>query len=156
MTDPATLPAEPAADPGEPAPAPGFEVGATVPPFARTAGLEAWNRYAAVNDEFVGIHMDDEAGQAAGYPGAIGMGNLLWAWLHCMVEGWLGDRGRLEHLECRFRVPALKGDEITCGGTVSGRSVREDGTTVLELDLWAEKQTGERLTSAKARACLPA
>ncbi|RAY16989.1 hypothetical protein DPM19_02155 [Actinomadura craniellae] len=140
-----------AAAPGASTRTPEFEVNAPVPPFVRPAGLEAWNRYAAVNDEFVGIHMDDEAGQAAGYPGAIGMGNLVWGWLHCMVEDWLGDRGRLEHLECRFRVPALKGDEITCGGVVSGREVRADGTTVLELDLWAEKQTGERLTSAKGR-----
>jgi acyl dehydratase len=133
-----------------------FEVGAALSPFVRQADLAVWNRYASVNDEFVAIHMEDAAGQAAGYPGAIGMGNLIWAWLHAMVEEWLGDRGRLEYMECRFRAPALKGDEISCTGTVRGRETRQDGSTVLELDVWADKQTQERLVAAKVRVVLPA
>ena len=44
-------------------------VGMEIPEFQRATGLHNWNRYAAVNSEFVDIHMDDEAGQAAGYPG---------------------------------------------------------------------------------------
>jgi hypothetical protein len=127
-----------------------FEVGAALPPFVREAGLAAWNRYAAVNDEFVGIHMDDAEGRAAGYSGAIGMGNLIWAWLHAMVEDWVGDEGRLEHMECRFRGPALKGDDISCGGVVQDRRIREDGATVLELEVWADQQTQERLVAGKA------
>lgn len=131
-----------------------FEVGATVPPFVRQAGLHAWNRYAAVNYEFVDIHMDDEAGKAAGMPGAFGMGNLIWAWMHCAVEQWVGDRGLLEHLECRFKQPALKGDTITITGTVTGRSTADDGSTVLELDLWSENQTGTRTSPGTARVRL--
>ena len=39
-----------------------------------------WNRYAAVNDKFVYIHMDDEAGGSAlNEQGAFGMGNLRYA-----------------------------------------------------------------------------
>ncbi|MFC8102698.1 MaoC/PaaZ C-terminal domain-containing protein [Streptomyces sp. NPDC057363] len=133
-----------------------FEVGAALPAFVRRADLATWNRYAAVNDEFVAIHMDDEAGRAAGYPGAIGMGNLIWAWLHAMIEDWLGDRGRLDRMECRFRGPALKGDEISCAGTVLSREVSEGGAVVLELDVWADRQTGERLVAAKARVLIPA
>jgi len=136
--------------------APEFALGAAVPPYVRYAGLEAWNRYAAVNDEFVGIHMDDEAGRAAGYPGAIGMGNLVWAWLHAMIEDWLGDRGRLDHLECRFKAPAFKGDEITCSGVVTGHGSREDGSGVLDLDLRVEKRSGEQLVTAKATVVLTA
>ena len=107
------------------APAGEFEVGAVVPPFTRPAGFHAWNRYAAVNYEFVDIHMDEEAGKAAGMPGAIGMGNLIWAWMHCAVEQWIGDRGLLEHLECRFKSPALTGDTITITGTVTGRTTAD-------------------------------
>jgi acyl dehydratase len=139
-----------AAPPVDSGPGSEFDVGAHVPPYVRPAGLEAWNRYAAVNDEFVGIHMDDAAGQAAGYPGAIGMGNLIWAWLHCTVESWLAGRGRLEHLECRFRRPALKGDSITCTGVVVGRE-EDAGSAVLEVELWAENQSGERIAPARAR-----
>lgn len=146
MTDTATQPARTDAD--------AFAVGAEVPPFTRTAGLEAWNRYAAVNDEFVGIHMDDEAGRAAGYSGAIGMGNLIWGWLHCMVDAWTGEHGRLEHLECRFRAPALKGDEIVCTGTVTGRETAPDGAVALTVEVWADRQNGDRLVSGTARVVL--
>ena len=51
-----------------------IHVGDELPVFQRATGLHHWNRYAAVNDEFVPIHMDDEAGQEAGYPSAFGMG----------------------------------------------------------------------------------
>lgn len=30
-----------------------------IPPYVRTTGLANWNRYAAVNDELILIHMDD-------------------------------------------------------------------------------------------------
>ncbi|GGM98318.1 MaoC/PaaZ C-terminal domain-containing protein [Streptomyces fuscichromogenes] len=128
-----------------------FAVGAAVPPFVREAGFQVWNRYAAVNSEFVGIHMDDTAGRAAGYPGAFGMGNLLWSWLHCALERWLDGQGRLEHLELRFRSPALKGDRIACTGIVTGRTEKEDGTTVLDLDVWAENDSGQRIAPGRAR-----
>jgi acyl dehydratase len=127
-----------------------FEVGASVPPWVRTAGLHLWNRYAAVNDEFVGIHMDDEAGRAAGNPGAFGMGNLIWAWLHNMLQDWLGERGRVEHVECRFRAPSLKGNVITCSGVVTEREVQPDGSTLLHLTLSADREEGDQLASAKA------
>ena len=59
-------------------------VGTELPPFVRTTGFHNWNRYAAVNDEFVPIHMDDEAGRAQGFAGAFGMGNLMWSYLHSL------------------------------------------------------------------------
>ena len=37
------------------------QVGDEIPTFERFADFPAWNRYAAVNDEFVPIHMDDDA-----------------------------------------------------------------------------------------------
>ena len=70
-------------------------VGTELPPFVRTTGFHNWNRYAAVNDEFVPIHMDDEAGRAQGFAGAFGMGNLMWSYLHNLVRDWMGDDGRI-------------------------------------------------------------
>ena len=43
----------------------GLGVGDEIPTFTRKTGLDIWNRYAAVNDEFIPIHMDDEAGRDA-------------------------------------------------------------------------------------------
>jgi hypothetical protein len=131
-----------------------FAVGSSVPSFVRPAGFETWNRYAGVNSEFVDIHMDDAAGRAAGYPGAIGMGNLAWAWMHCAVEDWLDGRGYLEHIETRFRAPALRGDEITCSGQITGREDHPDGSSVLTLEMWAQNQSGERIAPTHARVRL--
>jgi len=126
-----------------------LEPGYQVPAFIRTAGFHNWNRYAAVNSEFVDIHMDDTAGQQAGYPGAIGMGNLTIAWFHAMFSKWLGRAGRVVHFNGQFRSPALKGDTITCSATVT--SVEElDGVTRLGLDLNADNQRGENLMPGTA------
>ena len=58
------------------------EVGDEMPAWSRTTNFMHWNRYAAVNDEFVPFHMDDEDGRKAGNAqGAFGMGNLRYAYL---------------------------------------------------------------------------
>jgi len=113
-------------------------VGAEVPEYVRTTDLANWNRYAAVNDEFVPIHMDDEAGRAAGFPSAFGMGNLLWAYLHNMLRDWIeaefAGAGRIVSVECSFRSPNLRGQTVAARGTVT--AVREDaGQTFVELDV---------------------
>src|ERR1700730_3354657 len=122
--------------------------GYEVPSFRRTTGFHNWNRYAAVNSEFVDIHMDDEAGRAAGFPGAVGMGNLTLAWLHAMFRAWLGDQGRLISLSAQFRAPALKGDTITCTAVVTAVAPGERGT-VVDLDIVAENQRGEPVMPGK-------
>ena len=43
-------------------------VGDEIPAWSRTTDFMHWNRYAAVNDEFVYIHMDDEAGRGEDQP----------------------------------------------------------------------------------------
>ena len=80
-----------------------FEVGRSLPVFERIVDLANWNRYAAVNDEFVPIHMDDAAGAEAGYPTAFGMGNLQVSYLHAMLRHWLDGRGSVQQLTVQFR-----------------------------------------------------
>ena len=54
--------------------------GDKLPAWSRRTSFAEWNRYAAVNEEFVPFHMDDEAGRRAGNEqGAFGMGNLRYA-----------------------------------------------------------------------------
>lgn len=129
-------------------------VGDELPPFGRETGFHNWNRYAAVNDEFVPIHMDDEAGRAAGYPTAFGMGNLQWAYMHNMLRQWIGDSGRIVSVSCQFRAPNTKGQTVTARGVVA--SVRhEDGTCHADIDLWTEDQSGSRLAPGTASVAFP-
>ena len=109
-------------------------VGTELPPFVRTTDFHNWNRYAAVNDEFVPIHMDDEAGRAQGFAGAFGMGNLMWSYLHNLVRDWMGDDGRIVSMTCSFRSPNNRGMTVEARGTVVG--VREEGgETLVDLEL---------------------
>jgi len=123
--------------------------GYRLPAFVRTAGFHNWNRYAAVNSEFVDIHMDDGAGQRAGYPGAIGMGNLIIAWLHAMLQEWMGSEGRVVTFSGQFRSATLQGDTISCSATIVALS-EESGVTHIELELHAENERGEQLMPGRA------
>lgn len=132
------------------------QVGIEIPVWVREAGFHAWNRYAAVNYEFVPIHMDDEAGQASGYPGAFGMGNLQLAWLHCMLREWVEpEDGRILRVACDFRAPSLKGHTITGHGLVI--AVRDEGDErLVDLDVWTETEEGTRLAPGSATVAFPA
>lgn len=119
----------------------------------RTSGLAEWNRFAAVNDEFVPIHMDDEEGRAAGFPGAIGMGRLQWSYAHNLLRTWLADDGRIVSVELQFRGPNLKGSTFECRGRV--RAVRhENAERLLDCDLWIEDQSGRVLVPGTATVAL--
>ena len=121
-----------------------IHVGDELPLFQRRTGFAEWNRFAAVNDEFVPIHMDAEAGRAAGLPGAVGMGNLQLAYLHNVVRDWLDDRGRILSMSCRFNSPNLKDQVVSACGRVTATAQRVDGVEAT-LDVWTEDEHGIRL-----------
>lgn len=126
----------------------GVVPGTELAPFVRETGFATWNRYASVNDEFVSIHMDDEAGRAAGMPAAFGMGNLQWSYLHNLLRSWLGDHGRIVSLSCEFRAPNLKGT-VTARGTITAVR-REDGNVLADLDVWTENADGKPIAKGTA------
>jgi acyl dehydratase len=129
-------------------------VGEEIPTFERMAGFHAWNRYAAVNEEFVPIHMDDDAGRNAGNEGAFGMGNLQVSYLHAMLRQWMGDDGRILSVECQMRAPSLRGLRTIARGTVT--AVREEGgETFVDLEVWTETEEGTRLAPGTATVVLP-
>lgn len=129
--------------------------GDNLPTFSRATGFDLWNRFAAVNDEFVPIHMDDEAGREAGFPGAFGMGNLQWSFLHSLLRQWMGDQGRIVRVTCQFRAPNLKGRIVHAGGRVT--AVRREGSDVLvDLDVWTVDDQGTALAPGTATVVLPA
>jgi acyl dehydratase len=129
------------------------EVGQELPPFVRETGFPVWNRFAAVNDEFVPIHMDDEAGKAAGMPGAFGMGNLQWAYLHNVVRDWLGDDGTILTMQCQFRAVNNKGQTVTARGRVAAVREEADGIHV-DIDVWTEDQNGSQLAPGRCSVLL--
>ena len=131
-------------------------VGSEIPVLERTTGLHHWNRYAAVNHEFVDIHMDDDAGKAAVYPSAFGMGNLQWSYLHTLLRNWMGEEGRIVKLACQFRSANVKGQVVTAHGKITG--VRDEGGSevLVDLEIWTDNDSGQVMAPGTATVALPA
>jgi acyl dehydratase len=129
-------------------------IGDQIPELVRTTHFAEWNRYAAVNDEFIGIHMDDEAGRAAGNEaGAFGMGNLRLAYLVNMLRAWIGDEGEIRSLSTKYRSINQKGDELHCVGEVTGKEI-VDGAPLVHLKVDVVDQNGVSTTPGTATVML--
>ena len=124
---------------------PGFEI----PTFERTSGFHAWNRFAAVNEEFVPMHMDDEGGRAAGSSSAFGMGNLLLAYVHAALRQWVGDNGRIVSVAIQYRAPNFRGLRTIVGGTVVAVH-EENGETMAHLEIWTKTEEGTLMAPGTA------
>jgi acyl dehydratase len=126
-----------------------IQVGTEIPTFVRKTDFDTWNRFAAVNYEFVPIHMADEWGVKAGLPGAIGMGRLQLSYFHNALVEWLGDRGRVMKVTAQFRGQNRRGQTLTAKGKVT--AVRREGDeTVIDLDVVVEADDGTVLAPGTA------
>ena len=130
------------------------EVGQEIRSWSRRTDLMSWNRFAAVNDEFVYIHMDDEAGRAAlNEAGAFGMGNLRLAYLHNMLRDWAGDEAWVRKLGCQYRAINQKNDELICVGKITAKRV-ENGEHLVDLQVDVINQNGQSTTPGEATVAL--
>ena len=130
-------------------------VGDTLPAWSRKTDFMSWNRYAAVNDEFVYIHMDDEAGrQAQNEAGAFGMGNLRYAYIVNALQNWIGDEAEVREIGCQFRAINQKNDVLTVVGTVTDKQV-EDGEHRILLDIDVVNQNGDPTCPGTAVVVVP-
>ena len=130
------------------------EIGQEIPAFERKTDFMNWNRYAAVNDEFVFVHMDDDVGKAAGQGAAFGMGNLRWAYVINALQDWVGDEAEIRELSMQFRAINHKHDVLTTHGVVSTKSV-EDGEHLVTLDINVINQDGAATAPGTAVVVLP-
>ena len=131
---------------------PGFEI----PTISRPGDYQYWNRYAGVNYEFAGHHMDDAVGQYEGFEAAIGMGPFIHALMHVLLREWVGDDvGRIVKVGMQSRRPWIRGRTLTEGGKVT--AVREeDGEIVVDLELYGDNDKGERLVIGNGVVAIPA
>lgn len=112
-----------------------ISVGTKLPKWSRKTSFAEWNRYAAVNEEFVPFHMDDEAGRRAGNEqGAFGMGNLRYAYIVNALQDWIGDQGVVREVGCQYRAINQKDDVLTVVGEVTEKRLEGD-KTIVKLDV---------------------
>ena len=130
-------------------------LGDALPDWSRKTDFMNWNRYAAVNDEFVYFHMDDEAGRAAlNEQGAFGMGNLRYAYIINALRDWIGDEGEIREVGCQYRAINQKNDVLTVVGAVTEKNV-EDGENRVRIEVNVLNQEGETTCPGHAVVVLP-
>jgi len=84
-----------------------------------------------------------------GHPGLLIHGPLQGVYLAQAAEAYLADVAKLQSMTYRHLAPAYLGEELECGGIVTG----SDGEGI-DLDLWARKSDGTDTTTGKARFVL--
>lgn len=131
------------------------KVGDEIPAWSRTTDFMSWNRYAAVNDEFVYIHMDDEAGRKAlNERGAFGMGNLRYTYMLDALRDWIGDEAEIRECGVQFRAINQKNDVLTVTGKVTDKKV-EAGENRVYLEMNVVNQNGDPTCPGHAIVVLP-
>ncbi len=132
-----------------------INVGDKIPAWTRQTDFMHWNRYAAVNDEFVYIHMDDEAGRAAlNEQGAFGMGNLRYTYVLNALRDWVGDEVQIREVGLQFRAINQKNDVLTVVGEVTEKKV-EDGENRVYLTINVDNQEGKGTCPGHAILTMP-
>jgi acyl dehydratase len=86
--------------------------------------------------------------------GVFAHGMLSMGFVAQALTDWAG-AGALRKLGVRFAGLVRLKDVVTCRGRVLGKSSKDD-LHLVELEVWAENQRGEKVVTGKATLALPA
>jgi acyl dehydratase len=130
-------------------------VGDEIPKLAKNCSTQQLVMWAAGSGDFYQIHYDKDFALALGtLPGLIVHGALKHAFLGQMLHDWAGDKGWIKKYGCQYRGMDVPNENITCRGVVTNKT-QEGGLNLVELDIWTEKDGGEKTSPGKATVVLP-
>jgi acyl dehydratase len=110
-------------------------------------------RYAGASGDFNPIHQDEEFARAAGMNGIFAHGMLSMGFVAQALTDWAGP-GTVRKLGVRFAALVRLKDTVTCRGRVLAKDSRND-CHLVEVDVWAENQRGEKIITGHATLTLP-
>jgi acyl dehydratase len=131
------------------------QVGDEIPPLVKGPIQQIQlTRYAGASGDFNPIHQDEEFARAAGMGGVFAHGMLSMGWVGQALTDWAG-AGAVRKLGVRFAALVRLKDIVTCQGRVIDKSSKDD-VHLVELEVWAQNQRGEKVVTGKATLALPA
>ncbi len=131
------------------------KVGDELPPLVKGPIQQIQlTRYAGASGDFNPIHQDEEFAKAAGMGGVFAHGMLSMGFVAQVVTDWAG-AGTVRKLGVRFAGLVRLKDMVTCRGRVLDTFSKDD-LHLVDLEVWAENQRGERVVTGKATVALPA
>ncbi|MGH7388620.1 MAG: MaoC/PaaZ C-terminal domain-containing protein [Candidatus Rokuibacteriota bacterium] len=129
-------------------------VGAEIPPLVKAPIRQIQlTRYAGASGDFNPIHQDDAFARDAGMGGVFAHGMLSMGFVGQALTDWAG-AGTVRKLGVRFAGLVRLEDVITCRGRVLAKSSKDD-VHLVELEVWAETQKGDKVVTGKATVALP-
>lgn len=110
--------------------------------------------WAAGSGDYYQIHYDKDFAQGTGLPERIVHGALKHALLGRMLHEWIGDKGRVQRLACQYRGMDMIDKDVICKGVVTGKRT-ENGSNLVDIEIWTEDPTGQKTTPGTATVALP-
>jgi len=130
-------------------------VGDPVPTLEKRPTRRQLVKYAGASGDYYEIHYDHHFAVNAGLKdGVIVHGLLTAGWLAQMLTDWLPSPTALKKFGASYRAMARPGDTIACQGKIIQKYVK-DGEHLVDCEIYAENQRGEKCAVGTATAALP-
>jgi len=141
------------------------DIGTEVTPLKKIATTRMLVQWAGATGDFNPLHYEEDFARNLGVEGPILHGALKRAWLVNLMTEWIGEKGRLKNLSCRYRgmdyprkmktfTEPHDGETWWCKGKVTKKYVAGEAS-VVECSIWIENGMGDKTTTGTAAAVLP-
>jgi len=141
------------------------QIGSEVTPLKKIATTRMLVQYAGASGDFNPLHYEEDFAKSLGVGKPIVHGLLKRAWLVNLMTDWIGEKGGLKKLSCRYRgmdyPRKMKtfddphdGETWWCKGKVTKKYV-EGEESLVECEIWVENDKGEKNTTGSALTALP-
>lgn len=107
-------------------------------------------KYAGASGDYNLIHTDVETAREVGLDGVIAHGMLSMGFIGQFLTDHVGP-GNVKKLKVRFNAMVRLEDVLTCRGVVRSVEPVDERRTLVTLEVWAENQKGEKVTSGEAQ-----
>ena len=128
--------------------------GDEIPKLVQNCDSQRLVFWAAGSGDYYQIHYDKDFAQKTGLPDRITHGALKHALLGRLLDEWAGDGGRVRRVACSYRGMDMIDKDVTCRGVITGKR-QEDGSNVVDLEVWTEDPDGKKTTPGTAAVELP-
>ncbi len=128
--------------------------GQEIPKLAQNCDSQRLVLWAAGSGDYYQIHYDKDFAQNTGLPDRITHGALKHALLGRLLDEWAGDGGQVRRVACSYRGMDMIDKDVTCRGVITGKR-QENGSNLVDLEVWTEDPDGKKTTPATAVVELP-
>jgi len=130
------------------------EVGHELPTLEKNPTTQQLVKYAGASGDFYQIHYDKDFALANNLPGVILHGALKNAFLGQLVTDFAGEGGWVRKLAVQYRGMDQPGSRILAKGRIT-KKYTDNGTHLVECEIWLENAKGEKTTPGSATVILP-